>query len=287
MPTDPSAPEAAGPVAVRETGRERLPAVQAVIDVLCGQSACTWHVGCDEADCHEPRARAIVAALYPDQAACPPSRQRCKEEGITVNDRADDVGRDAAADAAERIRAYLDRFPNMATVGPAAFDLRDSHGNPYALPVTDLLAVLDRLQKTSRAPYADWTLRDLLRLAHRHGLYLSRARTGYDSQRRTYQVWEPAAEPDPDRPWAAGRRWVEVHYWPARATVKGTTDPGPTWNVRLNGRERPTEDTSHAAHAELWDPTIPEIVGALEWLDLLGDPEPVPATDLRNHLELS
>lgn len=44
-------------------------AEQAVIDVLTGESACTWHVGCDVEDCYGPRARAIVAELRPILAA--------------------------------------------------------------------------------------------------------------------------------------------------------------------------------------------------------------------------
>lgn len=39
------------------------PFEQAVVDVLEGDSACTWHVGCDVEDCHEPRARAIAKAV--------------------------------------------------------------------------------------------------------------------------------------------------------------------------------------------------------------------------------
>jgi hypothetical protein len=41
------------------------PAEQAVIVVLEGDSACTWHLGCDVEDCYGPRAAAIVAALRP------------------------------------------------------------------------------------------------------------------------------------------------------------------------------------------------------------------------------
>jgi hypothetical protein len=226
-----------------------------------------------------------------------------------VNDPTVYVGREAADAAAERIRAYLARFPNMASVGPeTAFDIRDAEGNPYALPVTDLQTVLDRLQEAevgrerfegeaSELRFSlnehrkfhgpsrkQWTLRDLLRLAHRRGLYLSRARNEYDTERHTYQVWEPAAEFDPDRPWATGRRWVEVRYWPRRRQTRDGRF-GPTWFVRLNGTEQPNETTSRMAHAELWDPTIPEIVGALEWLGLLGEPS-APVPDLRNHLEL-
>jgi hypothetical protein len=49
-----------------------------------------------------------------------------------------------AIESAARIRAYLARFPNMKTVGPeVAHDPRDAIGNPYALPISDLLAVLD------------------------------------------------------------------------------------------------------------------------------------------------
>jgi hypothetical protein len=40
-------------------------AEQAVVDVLEGGSACTWHVGCDVEDCYGPRAQAIVAAVRP------------------------------------------------------------------------------------------------------------------------------------------------------------------------------------------------------------------------------
>jgi hypothetical protein len=40
-------------------------AERAVVDVLEGDSACTWHVGCDVEDCYGPRARAIVAKLRP------------------------------------------------------------------------------------------------------------------------------------------------------------------------------------------------------------------------------
>jgi hypothetical protein len=40
-------------------------AEQAVVDVLAGDSACTWHVGCDVEDCYGPRARVIVAAVRP------------------------------------------------------------------------------------------------------------------------------------------------------------------------------------------------------------------------------
>jgi hypothetical protein len=40
-------------------------AEQAVVDVLEGDSACTWHVGCDVEDCYGPRAAAIVAKLRP------------------------------------------------------------------------------------------------------------------------------------------------------------------------------------------------------------------------------
>lgn len=44
-------------------------AEQAVVDVLEGESACTWHVGCDVEDCYGPRAAAIVAKLRPLLAA--------------------------------------------------------------------------------------------------------------------------------------------------------------------------------------------------------------------------
>jgi hypothetical protein len=44
-------------------------AEQAVVDVLEGDSACTWHVGCDVEDCYGPRAAAIVAKLRPILAA--------------------------------------------------------------------------------------------------------------------------------------------------------------------------------------------------------------------------
>jgi hypothetical protein len=44
-------------------------AEQAVADVLEGDSACTWHVGCDVEDCYGPRAKAIVAKLRPLLAA--------------------------------------------------------------------------------------------------------------------------------------------------------------------------------------------------------------------------
>lgn len=40
-------------------------AEQAVVDVLEGDSACTWHKGCDVEDCYGPRAAAIVAKLRP------------------------------------------------------------------------------------------------------------------------------------------------------------------------------------------------------------------------------
>lgn len=39
------------------------PFEQAVADVLESESECTWHVGCDSEDCHEPRARAIANAV--------------------------------------------------------------------------------------------------------------------------------------------------------------------------------------------------------------------------------
>lgn len=44
-------------------------AEQAVVDVLEGDSACTWHQGCDVEDCYGPRAAAIVAKLRPLLAA--------------------------------------------------------------------------------------------------------------------------------------------------------------------------------------------------------------------------
>ncbi|GAA2159259.1 MULTISPECIES: hypothetical protein [Glycomyces] len=44
-------------------------AEQAVVDVLQGDSACSWHVGCDVEDCYGPRAAAIVAKLRPLIAA--------------------------------------------------------------------------------------------------------------------------------------------------------------------------------------------------------------------------
>jgi len=50
-------------------GSELTEVEQAVVDVLSGESACTWHVGCDVEDCYEPRAAAIVAKLRPLLAA--------------------------------------------------------------------------------------------------------------------------------------------------------------------------------------------------------------------------
>lgn len=44
-------------------------AEQAVVDVLEGDSACSWHKGCDVEDCYGPRAAAIVAKLRPFLAA--------------------------------------------------------------------------------------------------------------------------------------------------------------------------------------------------------------------------
>lgn len=41
------------------------PAEQAAADALAADSECSWHHGCDAEDCHEPRARAIVAAARP------------------------------------------------------------------------------------------------------------------------------------------------------------------------------------------------------------------------------
>jgi hypothetical protein len=39
------------------------PAEAAVVEVLQGESECSWHIGCDAEECHEPRARAVVAAV--------------------------------------------------------------------------------------------------------------------------------------------------------------------------------------------------------------------------------
>lgn len=65
-----------------------------------------------------------------------------------VNDLDSYALRDKAEAAADRIRAYLARFPNMKSVGPeTTFDLRGGVGNPCALPVTDLRTVLDRLRE--------------------------------------------------------------------------------------------------------------------------------------------
>jgi hypothetical protein len=44
-------------------------AERAVVDVLSGDSECSWHVGCDVEDCYGPRAAAIVAKLRPLIAA--------------------------------------------------------------------------------------------------------------------------------------------------------------------------------------------------------------------------
>ena len=41
----------------------------AVVEVLSGESECSWHIGCDAEECYEPRARAIVAKLRPTLAA--------------------------------------------------------------------------------------------------------------------------------------------------------------------------------------------------------------------------
>ncbi|PRY56468.1 hypothetical protein [Glycomyces artemisiae] len=121
--------------------------------------------------------------------------------------------------------------------------------------------------EAARTDRSAWTLRDLLRLAHRRGLHLSRYRSDGDATRTIHQVWEPNENPDPAKPWAQGRRWVEVRHWPTRAN--GGT--GPSWQIRINGTEQPTETVHRMAHAELWDPTIAEIVGALDWLGLLDD----------------
>lgn len=110
-----------------------------------------------------------------------------------------------------------------------------------------------------RSNHSEWTLRDLLRLAHRRGLRLSRSRTDGDSVRTLHQVWQEPAEG------TSGRRWVEVRHWPTRAN--GGT--GPSWRLRINGTAEPTATVHRMAHAELWDPTVPEIVGALAWLGLL------------------
>lgn len=46
-----------------EATRPLSAAEQTVVDVLAGESECSWHVGCDRAECHEPRARAAAAAV--------------------------------------------------------------------------------------------------------------------------------------------------------------------------------------------------------------------------------
>lgn len=107
--------------------------------------------------------------------------------------------------------------------------------------------------------HSTWTLRDLLRLAHQRGLHLSKS-TASNGTRERYQVWQENQHPDPSRPWEQGYRWVEVNYWPG-------DDTSPTWKVRINGRE---SEGSHMLHAEMWDPSITEIVGALGWLGLLA-----------------
>lgn len=45
------------------------PLEQAVVTVLAGESACTWHVGCDVEDCYGPRAKKIVPAVLKAAAA--------------------------------------------------------------------------------------------------------------------------------------------------------------------------------------------------------------------------
>jgi hypothetical protein len=122
-------------------------------------------------------------------------------------------------------------------------------------------AVASRNMIAARFDRTAWTLRDLLRLAHRRGLYLSRCRTDGDAARTIHQVWQ---EPD-------GPRWVEVYHWPTRA------NEGPSWQLRINGVRR-TEGSHKMLHAELWDPDVAEIVGALDWLGLLDAARP---TDTR------
>ena len=57
-----------------------------------------------------------------------------------------------ADEASDRIRRYLAKFPNMKTVGPeTAFDVRSADGSPYALPVIDIVAILDDLDRTNMA----------------------------------------------------------------------------------------------------------------------------------------
>jgi len=63
-------------------------AEQAVVDVLSGDSACSWHVGCDVEDCYGPRAAAIVAKLRPILAA-----EALREESAYLKEhRRDDNG---------------------------------------------------------------------------------------------------------------------------------------------------------------------------------------------------
>jgi hypothetical protein len=57
------------PASEDATATELSPAERTVVGVLTGESECSWHVGCDEVECYEPRARAIVAALRPVIAA--------------------------------------------------------------------------------------------------------------------------------------------------------------------------------------------------------------------------
>lgn len=77
------------------------PFEQAVMDVLEGDSACTWHVGCDAEDCHEPRARAIAKAVL--EAAA----ERMLQHATEAED--NDATENAVyvfAVAADRLRAW-------------------------------------------------------------------------------------------------------------------------------------------------------------------------------------
>jgi hypothetical protein len=142
----------------------------------------------------------------------------------------------------DRLRAQLAELPDLDTVRRI-----EKERGTWGMQLSEARRELAELsaENTAQATKVDrtsWTLRDLLRLAHRRGVFLSRARTS--DLRTTYQMWEPNQDPDPAQPWNQGRRWVEVHHWPARARLRSSNLPGPTWYLRINGSEQPTPSTS-------------------------------------------